>query len=143
MSVKSDIEACGLAAGADLFHYERPNLENIAIDEVSSGDVLCYMEEVNSVNLTINSNGVSDSFSCRVSFIQQVDMQNTADDNAAVMSALLQCFRSFLIEIVKTGNYQKELSFPAIKYEENANDANFIGWQMDLTLKPRDGYSEC
>lgn len=143
MSVKSDIETCGRSSGADVFHYERPNMENISIDEIVSGQSVCYLEEINSVTLSTDSNGISDTVNVRVSFIEQADFSEKASYNSVTMDKLLQYCRKFLIELVQTGNYQKKFNCPVRKYEESVNDANFIGWSMDLTLIPNDGYSEC
>lgn len=143
MSVISDIQSCATSAGANIFHYERPNLENISIDELSASSILCYCEEINSVNLSVDSNGISDSIQLRIAFIRQVNICDTAIINSSIMNAMLQCCRSFIINITNTENYQKSITANAVKYEENVNDANFVGWQLSLTLIPRDGYSEC
>lgn len=143
MSVKSDIETIALAAGADVFHYERQALENVAIDEIECGQVVCVLEEISGVTISTDSNGVSDSVAVSVSFIKQVELQDTADTNSTTMDALLGMCRSLITGLVKTGKYQKNISAPANKYNENVNDANYIGWTMNFNLTPIDGYSEC
>lgn len=143
MSVKSDISSCGLAAGADLFHYERINLENQVIDEVIPGSHVCFMQEVNTVNMTTDSNGISEGVTVSVSFISQANYKELASYNEDLMNELLEMCRKFMIELVKTGNYQKVISIPWVKFEETVFDANYIGWTANFNLTPRDGYTEC
>lgn len=143
MSVRSDIETIALASGADVFHYERQAVENKAIDEVESGQVVCVLEEINGVTISTDSNGVSDTVSVRVSFIKYAELQDTAETNATAMDALLVMCRKLIVGLVKTGNYQKSISAPCSKHDENVYDANYIGWTMIFNLIPADGYSEC
>jgi hypothetical protein len=131
------------AAGADVVIYDREPLQNVLLDEAKITDTICLITEIRGVTITTSDNGLDDSFQVQVAFVKQVNLENFAENNDALMNALLLICKAFITGLVKANRYQRNISVNCLKYEERESDFNAIGWKMNLTLNPIYGYAEC
>lgn len=140
--MKDTFKAIAKAAGAVTVIYDRLEMQNILADKADKG-LICLLKEIDSVDLTVDGNGVSYSVKLEVAFVKDVSFQDTAENNDPIMNTCLTACRKFLLGLVDSGLFNKDITSTATKQQENEFDANLIGWGMTLTLKLRNGYSEC
>ena len=139
--MESSIITCARAV-ADVVIYDTPAMANIAIDFVE-GNLVAKINEISSLNKSIAANGVKTTINVVVSFTQQSEFEDTANNNSAIMARCNTACDRFLMELVKTGAYRLPDSISVEKHLEGINDANHIGWTMSLELEVLDGYVEC
>lgn len=141
--MRSTLEAIAETAGADVVIYDRRPFQNILMDEVSSDKTICLITEISSVNITTNTNGLDESYTIEVAFVKKVDFEEKATLNETTMNALYLIAKKFILGLVNSNLYQRNITTQLIKYQERESDYNAIGWRMSITLNPIAGYAEC
>jgi hypothetical protein len=139
----NEIKRIALLAGADLVIYDTSEMQNILADATNIGKVVCLLDEVNTIKQTIKANGVKETYPIVVTFAKQAYFQNTAENNAATMNAMLTCARSFLMNISRSEYFGKLIESTTTKFTEDNTDANLMGWKMSIEIELIDGYTEC
>ncbi len=138
-----ELKQAATDAGADEVIYDRRNMQNVHADSKQSGKVICFIDELDQINMTVKNNGLAENYLLAVAFTKQVEFGDTADNNADVMSEMRTCVRKFMLKLVDTGLFYGNLSTTARKFGEQVMDANLIGWQMTLNVNMLYGYTEC
>ena len=134
-----ELKQAATAAGATEVIYDRDQMANILVDKKTG--VISLIGELNNISQQIMGNGIAETITLQVAFVQQVDFQDTAENNRDVMSDMLKCTRRFILHMQASGIF-RDIRSTTTKHEENSNDANLIGWRMNITTK-LDGYAEC
>jgi hypothetical protein len=126
-----------MAAGCNRIIYESVQLANIMTDQSLQDDLIGIILEPDNVTLETKGNGVHVRYApTTVEVLKQVKPEDTAVNNEATLSATLEAAKLFVFTLIRSHDFQKVPSVPAVKITERRYDANVIGWSLTLDLQP-------
>lgn len=130
-------------AGAHGIIYDEPSMTNVLADSQAPGRILCLIDELTQLRMYVVANGVADDPLVRVKFVYQSELLGTAEDRRAMMNELLICCRRYLLFLVESGKFGKQITASVRRITGREQDQNLQGWAMDISLKLLEGYAEC
>lgn len=138
------LKTAATAAGCDQVVYESDKLANLITDQSLQGNIFCLILQTNSLRLSAVSNGIREHYpSIQVEIMQQVELENMAENNEAVFENLKEICKTFVWQIVESGSFQKIGEVPCEKIPENKYDANMLGWSMTFDLTYIQNTNQC
>ena len=138
------LKAAATAAGCNQVVYESDKLANLITDQSLQGNIFCLILQANSIRLNPVSNGIRERYpSIQVEIMQQVELENTAENNEIVLESLKEMCKEFVWQIIESGSFQKIGEVPCEKIQENKYDANVLGWSMTLDLTYIQNSNQC
>lgn len=122
-------------AGCTYVLYESDKLANLVTDEGENEDIIGLILQPNSVNLVVRANAILEQYPPYiVEIIQQVRLEDTADNNEVKLQALLDICKEIIVRLIGLGLFKTIMPLTVTKILENKYDANVIGWSMPLEL---------
>lgn len=122
-------------AGCTYVLYESDKLANLVTDEGENEDIIGLILQPNSVNLVVRANAILEQYPPYiVEIIQQVRLEDTADNNEVKLQALLDICKEIIVRLIGLGMFKTITPLTVTKILENKYDANVIGWSMPLEL---------
>jgi len=132
------------AAGCSLVIYENDQIANVQLDQSKPDDIVGIVIEPSTITFQTTGNGVNELFPpLYVEILKQCQPESSAESNRAILDALRATCRDFIHRLIRSGLYQKIPNVPAVKINERKYDANLIGWQLSLSLKPIENKINC
>jgi hypothetical protein len=132
------------AAGCTLVIYENDQIANIQLDQSKPDDIIGVIIEPSTITFETTGNGVNELFPpLYVEILKQSQPEASAETNRVTLDALRVVCRGFIHSLIRSGLYKKIPNVPAVKINERKYDANVIGWQLSLTLRPIDNRVNC
>jgi hypothetical protein len=123
------------AAGCTAVLYESDKLANILVDTAAREEIIGLILQPNSILKNIKANSIQSHYKPTIEIIQQVKLEDTAENNEAKLQSLELICEAVILELIATG-YFKHITgeWELIKILETRYDANVIGWSMPLDL---------
>jgi len=138
------LKTAATAAGCDQVVYESDKLANLITDQSLQGNIFCLILQANSLRLNAISNGIRERYpSIQVEIMQQVELENTAENNEAVFENLKEICKAFVWQVIESESFQKIGEVPCEKILENKYDANMLGWSMTFDLTYIQNTNQC
>lgn len=131
------------AAGCTTVLYESDKMANVIMDIPLQEEIIGLILQSNEVLFEVKANAITPRYPITVEILQQVKLEDTAENNEAKMEALFSIARLVLFQLIKTGRFHKILSTRILKVMETRYDANCIGWSMNLDLKYIQDFDFC
>jgi hypothetical protein len=132
------------AAGCTRVFYESKELANIVADGSLKEDIVGMIIQPTTVKLEVKGNGITEHFPpLTVEIMQQVRLEDSAENNEPVFSALLEICKGVMNGLVSSGEYGKIGSIEVTKILETRYDQNFLGWSMPLDLPYPENKNNC
>lgn len=123
------------AAGCNQVFYESDKLAGVITDQSLQGNVFCLILQANNLRLNPAGNGIREHYpAIQVEIMQQVELENTAENNETVLENLKEICKEFVWQLIESGYFQKIGEVPCEKIQENKYDANMLGWSMTFDL---------
>jgi hypothetical protein len=124
------------ASGCTLVLYESQQLANLLTDQSRKDDVIGLILQPTDITLEVKANAILEHYPpIRVEILKQVRLEDSAENNEETLTDLLTIAKSFIKQIILTGQFKKITSVTASKVLENRYDANLIGWSLPLDLQ--------
>lgn len=122
-------------SGCDLVLYEQDKLANLYTDQSHQDDIVGLILQPNTVALEVKANAVHEHFPpVYVEVLQQVRLEDNADNNEAKLQALLDICKEIVVRLIGLQMFRKVQPMTLTKILESRYDANMIGWSMPLDL---------
>jgi len=138
------LKAAATAAGCNQVVYESDKLSNLITDQSLQGNIFCLILQANNLRFNCIGNGVREHYpSIQVEIMLQVNLENKAENNEAVLDNLKESCKEFIWQLIESGSFQKITEVPCEKIQENKYDANMLGWSMTLDLTYIQNSNQC
>ncbi len=132
------------ASGCSLVIYENDQIANIQLDQSKPADIIGIVIEPSTMTFETTGNGVNELFPpLYVEILKQCEPESPAESNRATLDSLRAVCRAFIHALILSGQYKKIPNVPAVKINERKYDANLIGWQLSLSLRPIENRVNC
>jgi hypothetical protein len=142
--ITSTIKTLLTTAGCTKVIYEAKEIANLRTDESGPADIIGLAIQPDTINLNIKGNGIQEEYiPYRVEIMQQVNLEDSADNNEEKYTYLFQIAERFVLLLIGSEIFQKMDTIPATKIPETKYDTNPIGWSLELTLKPLENQLKC
>lgn len=142
--ITSRIKTLLTTAGCTKVIYESKELANLLTDQSNANDVLGLAIQPDSITLNIVGNGIQEAYlPYRVEIMQQVRLEDSAENNEAKLTYLFQIAERFVLLLINSQIFQKIPVVTATKIPETKYDTNPIGWSLELQLKPMENQLNC
>ena len=123
------------AAGCTTVLYESDKLSNILMDMAKREEIIGMILQPNTVQLNVKANAIQEHYPpVIVEIMQQVKLEDTAENNEAKLTDLLEICKAVILGLIASGDYKKITPIEVTKILETRYDANVIGWSMPLDL---------
>jgi len=133
--VTDKLKAILTASGCTLVLYESDKLANILTDQSDQNDIIGLILQINEVDLEIKANAIPEHYNPLViEILQQVRLEDTADNNEVRLQALLDMCKEIIVRIIADAEFKTILPMHLTKIQEMKYDANVIGWSMPFDL---------
>ena len=134
--ITSTLKSCLETAGCTLVLYEASQLANLLTDQSRQDDIIGLVLQPTEITLEVKATGIHEHYPpIRVEIMQQVRLEDSAENNELVLDSLLEISKLFIRALIATEEFHKINSFTISKILENKYDANLIGWSLPLDLK--------
>ena len=131
------------AAGCERVLYESDKMANVIMDIPLKEEIIGLIIQSSEVLFEVKANAITPRYPITVEILQQVKLEDSAENNEAKLTSLFDIARLVLFELIKSGLFHKILSTSITKVIETRYDANVIGWAMTLDLKTIEGFDFC
>ena len=133
--VTDKLKAILTASGCTLVLYESDKLANILTDQSDQNDIIGLILQINEVDLEIKANAIPEHYNPLViEILQQVRLEDTADNNEVRLQALLDMCKEIIVRIIADAEFKTIMPMHLTKIQEMKYDANVIGWSMPFDL---------
>jgi hypothetical protein len=133
--VTDKLKAILTASGCTLVLYESDKLANILTDQSDQDDVIGLILQINEVDLEVKANAIPEHYNPLViEILQQVNLEDTADNNEVRLQALLNMCKEIIVRIIADAEFKTITPMHLTKIQETKYDANVIGWSMPFDL---------
>ena len=123
------------AAGCTTVLYESDKLSNILMDMAKREEIIGMILQPNTVQLNVKANAIQEHYPpVIVEIMQQIKLEDTAENNEAKLTDLLEICKAVILGLIASGDYKKITPIEVTKILETRYDANVIGWSMPLDL---------
>ena len=110
-------------SGCDLVLYEQDKLANLYTDQSHQDDVVGLILQPNTVTLEVKANAVHEHFPpVYVEVLQQVRLEDNADNNEAKLQALLDICKEIVVRLIGLQMFRKVQPMTLTKILENRYD---------------------
>jgi hypothetical protein len=141
--ITTQLKAILTSAGCEHVLYESDKMSNVIMDIPLKDKIIGLIIQSNEVLFEVKANAVTPRYPITVEILQQVTLEDTAENNEAKLTALFLIARTVLNELIISGLFHKILNTSIVKVTETRYDANVIGWAMTLDLKTVEGFDFC
>lgn len=142
--ITTKIKTLLTAAGCTKVIYEAKELANLLTDQSKPGDVVGLALQPETITLNIVGNGIQEAYlPYRVEIMQQVKLEDSAENNEAKYTYLFQIAERFVLLLIGSEIFQKIPVVTATKILETKYDTNPIGWSLELQLRPLENQLKC
>lgn len=122
-------------AGCTTVLYESTQLANILVDYAKREEIIGLILQPNTVQLNVKANAIQEHYPpVVIEIMQQVKLEDSAENNEAKLTALLEICKAVILGLIASGDYKKITPIEVTKILETRYDANVIGWSMPLDL---------
>jgi len=122
-------------SGCTLVLYESDKLANILTDQSDQNDIIGLILQINEVDLEIKANAIPEHYNpLIIEILQQVKLEDTADNNEIKFQALLDKCKEVIVRIIADAEFRTITPMRLTKIQETKYDANVIGWSMPFDL---------
>ena len=123
------------AAGCTTVLYESDKLANVLVDTAKREEIIGMILQPNTVQLNVKANAIQEHYPpVIVEIMQQIKLEDTAENNEAKLTDLLEICKAVILGLIASGDYKKITPIEVTKILETRYDANVIGWSMPLDL---------
>lgn len=122
-------------SGCTLVIYEQDRLANLYTDQSDQFDTVGVILQLNSMRLEVKANAIVEHYpNLTIEIIQQVRLEDRADNNETSFQALLEVCKQIIVRLIADAEFKTITPVDVVKILETKYDANVIGWAMSLDL---------
>ena len=122
-------------SGCTLVIYEQDKLANLYTDQSDQFDTVGVILQLNSMRLEVKANAIVEHYpALTIEIIQQVRLEDKADNNEVSFQALLEVCKQIIVRLIADAEFKTITPVDVVKILETKYDANVIGWSMSLDL---------
>jgi hypothetical protein len=108
---------------------------NLVTDQSKHSDIVGLIFQPNEIELIGKANATLEHYNpITIEILKQVKLEDSAENNEAVLEALKEICKVVRYELIDTGYFDSLQPFRILKVLETKYDANFIGWAIPLDL---------
>jgi hypothetical protein len=124
------------SAGCTLVLYESQQLANLLTDQTLHDDIVGLILQPVDITLEVKANAILEHYPpIRIEIMKQVRLEDSAENHEAALDAILAVAKSFIKNVILSGQFKKVISITVSKILETRYDANLIGWSLPLDLQ--------
>jgi hypothetical protein len=133
--ITAKIKQILIDSGCTLVIYEQDKLANLYTDRSDQFDITGVIMQQNDVILEVRANAIAEHYNpLTIDVIQQVRLEDAADNNEAKLQALLDVCKEIIVRLIADAEFKTLLPVTVVKVLETKYDANVIGWTLPLNL---------
>lgn len=122
-------------SGCTLVIYEAERLANLYTDQSNQVDIVGLIIQPASIILEVKANAIHEHYNpLTLKVMQQVNLEDSADNNEAKLQQLLNICKEIIIRIIGEALFKTQAPYTATRILETEFDANVIGWSLPLNL---------
>jgi len=122
-------------SGCTLVIYEAERLANLYTDQSNQADIVGLIIQPASLILEVKANAIHEHYNpMTLKVMQQVDLEDSADNNEAKLQQLLNICKEIIIRVIAEATFKTQKPYIATRILETEFDANVFGWSLPLDL---------
>ena len=122
-------------SGCTLVIYEAERLANLYTDESNQADIIGLIIQPVTILLDVKANAIPEHYNpMTLKVMQQVKLEDSADNNEAKLQALLDICKEIIVRIIADTSFKTIRPVSVTRILETEFDANVVGWVMPIDL---------